>query len=137
MPTAAPAPQTLIWTKAHAGLPGNEEAHSLVRGLTFRAGGVEPPLRAGERLLSFSDILSYYRDERRECTPPAPSLTIAQAADWRRLQTRTAPYPILLHARYPDQFPSSSKVCDKPGDFLHTLLTCPTFRHPPSQIVAV
>ncbi|KAH7966826.1 hypothetical protein HPB49_019848 [Dermacentor silvarum] len=91
-------PMTLIWTPAHAGLPGNEEAHSLARGLTFRAGGVEPPLRARERLLSFSDILSYYRDERREHTPPAPSLTIAQAAHWRRLQTRTAPYPIPLAA---------------------------------------
>ncbi|KAH7945005.1 hypothetical protein HPB49_004742 [Dermacentor silvarum] len=89
-----------------------------------------------ERLLSFSDILSYYRDERREYTPPAPSLTIAQAAHWRRLQTRTAPYPLLLHARYPDQFPSSCKLCSKPGDFLHTLLTCPTFPHPPSQTVA-
>ncbi|KAH7937776.1 hypothetical protein HPB49_015909 [Dermacentor silvarum] len=95
-----------------------------------------PPLRARERLLSFSDILSYYRDERREYTPPAPSLTIAQAAHWRRLQTRTAPYPLLLHARYPDQFPSSCKLCSKPGDFLHTLLTCPTFPHPPSQTVA-
>ncbi|KAH7966235.1 hypothetical protein HPB49_014694 [Dermacentor silvarum] len=73
---------TLIWTPAHAGLPGDEEAHSLARGLTFRAGGVETPLRAGERLLSFRDIISYYRDERREYTPPAPSLTIAQAAHW-------------------------------------------------------
>ncbi|KAH7973406.1 hypothetical protein HPB49_000704 [Dermacentor silvarum] len=90
----------------------------------------------GSGLLSFRDILSYYRDERREYTPPAPSLTIAQAAHWRRLQTRTAPYPLLLHARYPDQFPSSCKLCSKPGDFLHTLLTCPTFPHPPSQTVA-
>ncbi|KAH7954064.1 hypothetical protein HPB49_015316 [Dermacentor silvarum] len=45
-------PITLIWPPAHAGLAGNEEAHSLARGLTFRAGGVEPPLRVGERLLS-------------------------------------------------------------------------------------
>ncbi|KAH7937854.1 hypothetical protein HPB49_016760 [Dermacentor silvarum] len=97
---------------------------------------VEPPLRARERLLSFSDILSYYRDERREYTPPAPSLTVGQAAHLRRLQTRTAPYPLLLHARYPDQFPSSCKLCGKPGDFLHTLLTCPTFPHPPSQTMA-
>uniref|UniRef100_A0A1E1XJN3 Putative tick transposon n=1 Tax=Amblyomma sculptum TaxID=1581419 RepID=A0A1E1XJN3_AMBSC len=126
---------TLIWTPAHAGLPGNEEAHSLARGLTFRA-GVEPPLRASERLLSFRDILSYYRDKRREYAPPAPSLTIPQAAHWRQLQTRTAQYPILLHARYPDQFPSSCKLCGKPGDFLHTLLTCPTFPHPPSPTAA-
>ncbi|KAH7938057.1 hypothetical protein HPB49_019564 [Dermacentor silvarum] len=129
-------PITLIWTPAHAGLPGNEEAHFLARGLIFRAGGVEPPLRARECLLSFSDIFSYYRDERREYTTPAPSLTIAQAAHFRRLQTRTAPYPLLLHARYSDQFPSSCKLCGKPGDFLHTLLTCPIFPHPPSETMA-
>ncbi|KAH7933098.1 hypothetical protein HPB49_008089 [Dermacentor silvarum] len=95
-----------------------------------------PNLPIEERLLSFSDILSYYRDERREYTPPAPSLTIAQATHWRRPQTRTAPHPLLLHARYPDQFPPSCKLCSQPGDFLHTLLTCPTFPHPPSQTVA-
>ncbi|KAH7953874.1 hypothetical protein HPB49_013324 [Dermacentor silvarum] len=123
-------PITLISTPAHAGFPGNGEAHSLARGLTFRAGGVEPPLRAGERLISFSDIISHYRDERTEYTPPAPSLDIAQAAHWRRLQTRTTLYPLLLHARYLDHFPSSCKLSGKPGDFLHTILTCPTFTHP-------
>ncbi|KAH6943718.1 hypothetical protein HPB50_025643 [Hyalomma asiaticum] len=50
---------------------------------------------------------------------------------------QTAPYPILLNAQYPDQFPSSCKLCGKPGDFLHILLTCPTFPHPPSPAVAV
>ncbi|KAH6932068.1 hypothetical protein HPB50_002818 [Hyalomma asiaticum] len=85
----------------------------------------------------FHDILAYYRDERRVYAPPASSLTVTQAAHWRRLQTRTAPYPILLNAQYPDQFPSSCKLCGKPGDFLHILLTCPTFPHPPSPAVAV
>ncbi|KAH6932704.1 hypothetical protein HPB50_008817 [Hyalomma asiaticum] len=92
---------------------------------------------AEERLLSFRDILAYYRDERRVYAPPASFLTITQAAHWRRLQTRTAPYPILLNAQYPDQFPSSCKLCGEPGDFLHILLTCPTFPHPPSPAVAV
>lgn len=128
---------TLIWTPAHAGLLGNEEAHSLARGLTFRAGEMEPPPQVEERLLSFRDILSYYREQRRIYAPPAPSLNIAQATHWRRLQTRTAPYPVLLNARYPDHFPSSCKLCDKPGDFLHILLTCPTFPHPPPPAVAV
>ncbi|KAH6937761.1 hypothetical protein HPB50_004022 [Hyalomma asiaticum] len=98
---------------------------------------IEPPLQAEERLLSFRDILAYYRDERRVYAPPASSLTVTQAAHWRRLQTRTAPYPILLNAQYPDQFPSSCKLCGKPGDFLHILLTCPTFPQPPSPAVAV
>ncbi|KAH6934580.1 hypothetical protein HPB50_025488 [Hyalomma asiaticum] len=66
---------SLIWTPAHAGLSGNEEAHSLARGLTFRAGEIEPPLQAEERLLSFHHILAYYRDERRVYAPPASSLT--------------------------------------------------------------
>ncbi|XP_049268767.1 phosphoribosylformylglycinamidine synthase-like [Rhipicephalus sanguineus] len=56
---------TLVWTPAHAGLPGNEQAHSLARGLAFRAGEMEPPPQAEERLLSFQDILSYYQDQRR------------------------------------------------------------------------
>lgn len=128
-------PVTLIWTPAHAGLPGNEEVHSLARGLTFRA-GVGPPPLARERLLTFRDILAYYRNTRRVYAPPAPSLTLTQASQWRRLQTRSAPYPILLHARYPDQFLSSCKLCGKPGDFLHILLTCPAFPHPPSPTTA-
>ncbi|KAH6945566.1 hypothetical protein HPB50_009017 [Hyalomma asiaticum] len=38
---------------------GNDEAHSLARGLTFRAGVIEAPLQAEERLLSSRGILSY------------------------------------------------------------------------------
>ncbi|KAH7965894.1 hypothetical protein HPB49_011949 [Dermacentor silvarum] len=68
--------------------------------------------------------------------PPALSLILTQASHWRRLQTRTPPYPILLHARYPDEFLSSCKLGGKPGDFLHVLLTCPTFPHAPSQTTA-
>ncbi|KAH6942761.1 hypothetical protein HPB50_010007 [Hyalomma asiaticum] len=98
---------------------------------------IEPPSQAEERLLSLRDILAYYRDQRRLYAPPASSLTVRQAAHWRRLQTRIAPYPILLNAQYPDQFPSSCKLCGEPGDFLHILLTCPTFPHPPSPAVAV
>ncbi|KAH7965728.1 hypothetical protein HPB49_010129 [Dermacentor silvarum] len=125
-------PVTLIWTPTHAGFPGKEVVHSLARGLTFRA-GVGPPLPALERLLTFRDILTHYRDTRPLYAQPAVSLILTQASHWRRLQTRTPPYPILLHARYPDQFLSSCKLCGKPGDFLHVLLTCPTFPHAPSQ----
>ncbi|KAH6932600.1 hypothetical protein HPB50_008021 [Hyalomma asiaticum] len=49
----------------------------------------------------------------------------------------TAPYPILLNAQYQDQFPCSCKLCGEPGDFLHILLTCPAFPHPPSPAVVV
>ncbi|KAH7937512.1 hypothetical protein HPB49_012798 [Dermacentor silvarum] len=128
-------PLTLIWTPAHAGFPGNEKVHSLARGFTFRA-GVRPPPPALERLLIFRDILTHYRDTRRLYAPPALSLILTQASHWRLLQTRTAPYPILLHARYPDQFLSSCKLCGKPGYFLHVLLTCPTFPHAPSETTA-
>ncbi|KAH7949214.1 hypothetical protein HPB49_006392 [Dermacentor silvarum] len=128
-------PVTLIRTPAHAGSPSNEKVHSLARGFTFRA-GVRPPPPALERLLTFRDILTHYRDTRSLYAPPALSLILTQACHWRRLQTRTAPYPILLHARYPDQFLSSCKLCGKPGDFLHVLLTCPTFPHAPSETTA-
>ncbi|KAH7942493.1 hypothetical protein HPB49_024624 [Dermacentor silvarum] len=57
-------PVTLIWTAAHAGLPANEEVHSLARGRTFRA-GVGPPPPALKRLLTFRDILYHYRDTQR------------------------------------------------------------------------
>ncbi|KAH6943807.1 hypothetical protein HPB50_027490 [Hyalomma asiaticum] len=33
--------------------------------------------------------------------------------------------------------PLFMQTCGKPGDFLHILLTCPTFPHPPSPAVAV
>ncbi|KAH7948901.1 hypothetical protein HPB49_003390 [Dermacentor silvarum] len=66
----------------------------------------------------------------------ALSLILTQASHWRRLQTGTAPYMVLLHARYPDQFLSSCNLCGKPGDFLHLHLTCPTFPHAPSQTTA-
>ncbi|KAH7936997.1 hypothetical protein HPB49_007000 [Dermacentor silvarum] len=82
------------------------------------------------------DILTHYRDTRRLYAPPALSLILTRASHWCRLQTHTAPYSILLHARYPDQFLSSCKVCGKPGDFLHVLLTCPTLPHAPSQTPA-
>ncbi|KAH7949207.1 hypothetical protein HPB49_006385 [Dermacentor silvarum] len=117
------------------GLLGNEEVHSLARGLTFRA-GVGPPPPALERLLTFRDIVTYYRDTQHLYAPPTPSLTLTQPSHWRRPQTGTAPYPILLHARYPDQFLSSCKLCGKLGDFLHVILTCPTFPHPPFQATA-
>ncbi|KAH7979095.1 hypothetical protein HPB49_008105 [Dermacentor silvarum] len=114
-------PVTLIWTPAHAGFPGNEEVHSLARGFTFRAGVGPPPLAL--------------EHTRRVYAPPALSLILTQASHWRLLQTRTAPYPTLLHARYPDQFFSSFKLCGKPGNF-HVLLTCPTFPHAPSETTA-
>ncbi|KAH7958780.1 hypothetical protein HPB49_005069 [Dermacentor silvarum] len=95
-----------------------------------------PPPPALERLLTLRDILTHYRDTRRLYAPPALSLILTQASHWRLLQTRSAPYPILLHARYPDQFLSSCKLCGKPGDFRHVLLTCPTFPHAPSETTA-
>ncbi|KAH6919544.1 hypothetical protein HPB50_029460 [Hyalomma asiaticum] len=103
----------------------------------LKLGEIERPSQAEERLLSLRDIIAYYRDQRRVYAAPASSRTVTQAAHWRRLQTRTAPYPILLNAQYPDQFPSSCKLCGEPGDFMHILLTCPTFPHPPSPAVAV
>ncbi|KAH7953879.1 hypothetical protein HPB49_013329 [Dermacentor silvarum] len=123
-----PVPRPGFYASGTPRFLGNEEVHSLARGLAFRAGVGPPPPALG--------ILTHYRDTRRLYAPPALSLILTQASHWRRLQTRSAPYPILLHARYPDQLLSSCKLCGKPGDFLHVFLTCPTFPHPPSQTTA-
>ncbi|KAG0433392.1 hypothetical protein HPB47_019963 [Ixodes persulcatus] len=57
----------LVWTPAHAQLPGNEEAHHVARGLTVRAGttSVAPVASSGrDRLVTFRDICDHYTDGR-------------------------------------------------------------------------
>ncbi|KAG0436628.1 hypothetical protein HPB47_017853 [Ixodes persulcatus] len=67
----------LVWTPAHAPLPGNEEAHDGARGLTVRAGTTSgaPVTSSGrDRLVTFRDILDHYTDGRARFPPAHHSL---------------------------------------------------------------
>ncbi|KAG0429885.1 hypothetical protein HPB47_023198 [Ixodes persulcatus] len=64
--------ERLVWTPAHASLPGNEDAHDAARGLTVRAGTTSgaPVASSGrDRLVTFRDILDHYTDGRRRFRP--------------------------------------------------------------------
>ncbi|KAK8774754.1 hypothetical protein V5799_010713 [Amblyomma americanum] len=89
------------------------------------------PEHDGERRAARSKALHKLCDDSFEAayvdTPPAPHTQASRVSPWRRHQTRTAPLPTLIHSRYPGHFFFSCKLFGKPGDFLHVLITCPTF----------
>ncbi|KAG0409934.1 hypothetical protein HPB47_012940 [Ixodes persulcatus] len=74
----------LVWTLAHASLPGNEEAHDAARGLTVRAGTTSgaPVASSGSgRLVTFRDILDHYTDGRRSSDPRVQEDLVRLAED--------------------------------------------------------
>ncbi|KAG0429942.1 hypothetical protein HPB47_023151 [Ixodes persulcatus] len=117
----------LVWTPAHASLPGNEEAHDAARGLTVRAGTTSgaPVASSGrDRLVTFRDILDHYTDGRRRFPPAHHSLNKRQSTVWRRLQTNTYPCPALLNGWYPDRYTGACKLCGQRANLKHMVWEC-------------
>ncbi|KAG0443309.1 hypothetical protein HPB47_015060 [Ixodes persulcatus] len=117
----------LVWTPAHASLPGNEEAHDAARGLTVRAGTTSgaPVASSGrDRLVTFRDILDHYTDGWRRFPPAHHSLNKRQSTVWRRLQTNTYPCPVLLNRWYPDRYTGASKLCGQRANLKHMVWEC-------------
>ncbi|KAG0433534.1 hypothetical protein HPB47_019839 [Ixodes persulcatus] len=117
----------LVWTPAHASLPGNEEAHDAARGLTVRAGTTSgaPVASSGrDRLVTFRGILDHYTDGRRRFPPAHHSLNKRQSTVWRRLQTNTYPCPALLNRWYPDRYTGACKLCGQRANLKHMVWEC-------------
>ncbi|KAG0412201.1 hypothetical protein HPB47_010655 [Ixodes persulcatus] len=117
----------LVWTPAHASLPGNEEAHDAARGLTVRAGTTSGATVASsgiDRLVTFRDILDHYTDGRRRFPPAHHSLNKRQSTVWRRLQTNNYPSPALLNRRYPDRYTGACKLCGQKANLKHMVGAC-------------
>ncbi|KAH7955229.1 hypothetical protein HPB51_028169 [Rhipicephalus microplus] len=57
----------LVWSPAHQGLRGNEEAHSVARGLTYRStpGTSQVTEQRSEYMRTYHEIVAHYRLNRQ------------------------------------------------------------------------
>ncbi|XP_075539316.1 uncharacterized protein LOC142574002 [Dermacentor variabilis] len=115
----------IIWAPAHASLAGNEAAHELARGLTFRAGGLAEGFTGRDRLVCYREITQHYRLGRVKYPPADASLNKSQASTWRRLQTNSFPSPVSCSLYYPGQYSSQCKRCKARANLNHILWECP------------
>ncbi|KAG0445105.1 hypothetical protein HPB47_022653 [Ixodes persulcatus] len=126
---------SLIWTPAHAGLCGNELAHSTARGYTVRAGWTQSLDRgarsARERLVGFYDITSHYRLSRRLYPPATQALSREESVMWRQLQTHSFPGPLVLSHIYPSLYNPTCIFCSARATLSHILWECPSFHLSP------
>lgn len=125
-------PVCLIWTPAHASLPGNERVHAIARGLTLRAPAEDQHNsdKTESIPLTYTHILQHYRLSRRTLPPPHTQLTREEAAAWRQLQTNTFPSLSLRHAFYPTMYPDRCPSCGGHPNLYHSTWECPK---PPTQ----
>ncbi|KAH6937063.1 hypothetical protein HPB50_025332 [Hyalomma asiaticum] len=115
--------------------PGSQRTwvNRLARELTRRAadndayeGERHEDLSCKDQALTYHEITSHYRVQRRTFPAPPPKLNKAQALTLRRQQTRTYITPSTLHRVDPDTPPTCS-LCDHPYcNFEHMLWLCPT-----------
>ncbi|KAG0422028.1 hypothetical protein HPB47_002120 [Ixodes persulcatus] len=102
----------LIWTLAHSSLPGNEEAHDAARATSDPS--IES-LTAGDRLVTFRDILDYYAGERMRYPPAHPSLEGTRG---------TYPCPAQLSRWYPDRYKGDCQLCGARATLHHIVWEC-------------
>lgn len=81
-------------------------------------------------MVTFGEILMYYRKARLKYPPPDKCLSKQQSTTWRLLQTRTFPCPSLYSRIYPAIHTPQCKTCGAPNAELdHIIWACPEATH--------
>ncbi|KAH9361911.1 hypothetical protein HPB48_003680 [Haemaphysalis longicornis] len=136
IPDMHPLPQiNLIWAPAHAGLEGNEATHDWACECTNQEPvdrPVSPDLHC-HPLLTYSDILHYYRETRQQYPNPSCQFTRQQTTTLRLIQTNTYLHPKLFSRIYPETYTDQCPRCkiDK-ATLPHIFWACP--KAPPTFI---
>ncbi|XP_077548345.1 glucoside xylosyltransferase 2-like [Haemaphysalis longicornis] len=118
-PSRAPAKLArLTWFPAHTDLANggtvnrNAEADAAARALASRA-AVHDPARSVQQpppkptpLLTYGEILAWYRDTRRKYPPPHPDLPRAESTILRQLQTEAIWTPVFAKHICPTVYPT-------------------------------
>ncbi|XP_075534882.1 uncharacterized protein LOC142570380 [Dermacentor variabilis] len=119
----------LVWAPAHQGLRGNEEAHSVARGLTYRStpgsSQTTETINRREDMRAYQEIIAYYRLNRQIYPGADRTLSKKDEVIWRKLQMGVFPNPVLYSKWQPGVFRSKCKFCDEAANLVHMVWTCP------------
>ncbi|KAG0415320.1 hypothetical protein HPB47_007506 [Ixodes persulcatus] len=119
-------PVRILWSPAHASLPGNENVHSAARALTRRASTPsEQSTFASWNHDKLYTVLDHYRAERRAYPEAHSTLSKAESTILRQVQTETFLNPAQLHSWYPDTYDPSCRNCGEIATLHHILWGCP------------
>ncbi|XP_042150155.1 uncharacterized protein LOC121838145 [Ixodes scapularis] len=122
-------PVRILWSPAHASLPGNESAHSAACALTNRASTPSEHSTSAtwnhDNLYTFKGVLDHYRVERRAYPEAHSTLNKAESTILRQVQTETFLNPAQLHSWYPDTYDPSCRNCGEIATLHHILWGCP------------
>lgn len=111
-------------------MEGNEFAHQQARALTYRATSTAEA--KNQPLLTYREITTYYRHDRRTLPAPHAALTKEQQTIYRQIQTESFPHPRLLNRMFPNQFEEACPICKKLGTLQHMIGECRfSPKHPP------
>ncbi|KAM7294402.1 uncharacterized protein ISCGN_023908 [Ixodes scapularis] len=122
-------PVRILWSPAHASLPGNESAHSAACALTNRASTPSEHSTSAtwnhDNLYTFKGVLDHYRVERRAYPEAHSTLNKVESTILRQVQTETFLNPAQLHSWYPDTYDPSCRNCGEIATLHHILWGCP------------
>ncbi|KAG0416662.1 hypothetical protein HPB47_006234 [Ixodes persulcatus] len=111
-------PIRILWSPAHASLPGNESVHSAARALTHRASTPSEHSTLAswchDNLYTIKGVLDHYRAERRAYPEAHSTLSKAESTIPRQLQTETFLNPAQPHSN-----------CGEIAALHHILWGCP------------
>ncbi|KAG0427186.1 hypothetical protein HPB47_025747 [Ixodes persulcatus] len=122
-------PVRILWSPAHASLPGNENVRSAACALTHRASTKSErstfASSSHDNLYTFEGVLDHYGAERRAYPEAHSTLSKAESTILRQVQTETFLNPAQLYTWYPDTYDPSCRNCDEIATLHHILWGCP------------